>query len=135
MKIADVERYVGIAYDEDAFDCADLVVLVQREVFGRDVHLPNGRPRGIQGQAALGELSRPYAEPTSSPVDGDLVLMCEFGTNRPGHAGVYFNLAHEGWILHSNERNGCSVLHRVRDLPSFGARIQGYYRWLTGQHL
>jgi len=33
------------------------------------------------------------------------------------------------WVLHSNERNGCSVLHRVRDLPEFGLRIEGIYTW------
>ncbi len=123
------ERFVGIAYDPDSMDCADLVVLVQRELFGRSVQLPGRRPRGAAGQAALGELSRPYCLPADSPQDGDLVLMSEAPHKRPGHAGVFFYLAHEGWVLHSNERNGCSVLHRVRDLPEFGLRIEGYYTW------
>lgn len=130
MHLAEVERFVGIPYDEATFDCADFVAHVQRELFGRDVRLPNGRPRGKEGQAALGDLSRPYAERTEEPQDGDLVLMYEFGTHRAGHAGVYFKLAHDAWVLHSNERNGCSVLHRVRDLPTFGARIEGFYRWV-----
>ena len=30
MRLADVERYVGMPYDADDFDCADLVCLVQR---------------------------------------------------------------------------------------------------------
>jgi len=67
--------------------------------------------------------------PTDSPHDGDLVLMTETPHKRPGHAGVFFYLAHEGWVLHSNEKSGCSVLHRVRDLPAFGLRIEGYYAW------
>src|SRR5690606_20081983 len=108
-------------------DCADLVVMVQRELFGRDVTLPNGRPRGPRGQAALGDLSKPYGVPTDDPQDGDMVLMHDRG--RLGHVGVYFNLAHEGYVLHSNETNGCSVLHAIRDLPSFGARVEGYYAW------
>lgn len=129
MRLADVERFVAIPYDEREFDCADLVVLVQRALFGRTVQLPGRRPRGVEGQAALGELSRPYGRRTDMPQDGDLVLMVEHGQKRPGHAGVFFFLAHEGWVLHTNERNGCSVLHRVRELPDFGLRIEGYYAW------
>ncbi|MDR7193357.1 NlpC/P60 family protein [Luteimonas terrae] len=127
MRLAEVERYTEIPYCEDTFDCADCVVLVERDLFGREVTLPNGRPRGARGQAALGELSKPYGVRTDAPNDGDLVLMFERG--RAAHVGVYFHLAHEGWVLHCNERNGCSVLHRVRDLPDFGAPIEGYYTW------
>jgi len=131
MRLADVERFVAIPYDEDRFDCADLVAQVQRELFGRDVRMPSRRPRGARGAAELGSLSQPYATPREGPPqDGDLVLMFDHGERSPGHAGVFFHLAHEGWVLHSNERNGCSVLHRVRDLPGFGLRIEGYYAWV-----
>ncbi|HEL2957641.1 TPA: peptidoglycan endopeptidase [Stenotrophomonas maltophilia] len=123
------ERFVGIPYDEREMDCADLVALVQRELFGREVQMPGRRPRGVEGQAALGELSRPYCRRALTPQDGDLVLMIETPNKRPGHAGIFFFLAHEGWVLHSNERNGCSVLHRVRDMPEFGLRIEGIYTW------
>lgn len=127
MRLSDVERYTEIPYCEQTMDCADFVVLVQRELFGREVTLPNGRPRGTRGQAVLGDLSRPYGVRTDAPGDGDLVLMREGG--RAAHVGIYFHLAHEGWVLHSNERNGCSVLHRVRDLPDYGAPIEGFYAW------
>lgn len=130
MRVADIERYVGIPYDSDTCDCADLVVLVQRELFGREVRMPTARPRGRAGSEALGDLSRAYAVRTDTPTDGDGVLMFEPGQRTPGHAGVYFWLAHEGWVLHSNEKNGCSVLHRVRQLPDYGLRIEGFYRWL-----
>lgn len=130
MLLADVERFTLIPYSEQAFDCADLVLLVQRELFGRAVQLPGRRPRGITGQAAIGELSRSLAIPTAAPQDGDLVLMLEHGHRRPGHAGVYFWLDHEAWVLHANEKTGCSILHRVRDLPDYGLRIEGYYAWV-----
>ncbi|RZZ90896.1 peptidoglycan endopeptidase [Pseudoxanthomonas winnipegensis] len=130
MDLQRVERLVGILYDEQDFDCADFVAHVQRQLFEREVHLPSTRPRGVEGQAALGELSRAYAAPRDGePQDGDLVLMREIGQRRPGHAGVYFALAHEGWVLHSNEKNGCSVLHRVRELDSWGLKVEGYYEW------
>lgn len=129
MRLSDVERYTLIPYDEQKFDCADLVVLVQRELFGRDVQMPGRRPRGAEGQAALGELSRQYGRRTATPQDGDLVLMIDHGQKRPGHAGVYFWLGHEAWVLHANEKTGCSILHRARELPDFGLRIEGYYAW------
>ncbi|AZR23477.1 NlpC/P60 family protein [Xanthomonas vasicola] len=127
MRVADVDRFVGLPYDAETCDCADFVVLVQRELFGREVVLPNGRPRGARGQVALGQLSKPYGTRTDRPKDGDLVLMYERG--RPAHVGVYFWLAHEGQCLHSNERNGCAVIHRIRDLAAFGAPVEGYYAW------
>ena len=128
MRLEDVERFVGIPYSEAEFDCADLVMLVQRELFGRDIAMPQARPRGARGQLALGQLSRQYAQRVERPQDGDLVLMLEHG--RPAHAGVYFHLAHEGWVLHTNERTTESVLHRARELPAWGAPIEGYYRWV-----
>ena len=127
MRLADVERYTEIPYCEDTMDCADFVVLVQRELFGRHVQLPNGRPRGARGQLALGELSKPYGVLTDAPRDGDLVLMTERGVL--GHVGIYFWLAHEAHVLHSCERIGESVIHRARDLPDFGAPIEGFYAW------
>ncbi|MBD9534647.1 peptidoglycan endopeptidase [Stenotrophomonas sp. STM01] len=130
MRLADVERFTLLPYDEQTFDCADLVALVQRELFGRQIQMPGRRPRGAEGQAAIGELSRPYARRTEAPQDGDLVLMIEHGQKRPGHAGVYFWLSHEAYVLHANEKTGCSILHRARELPDYGLRIEGTYSWV-----
>lgn len=121
------EAFVGMVYDEHRFDCADFCAHVRRELYGHDVRLPNGRPRGEEGQVALGELSRAYAVPTSEPQDGDLVLMKRRAG--VGHAGLYFFIAGEPWVLHSNETSGESVLHRVRELPAWGAIVEGYYKW------
>ncbi|WP_115540039.1 peptidoglycan endopeptidase [Xanthomonas campestris] len=130
MRTADVERFLNIPYDADTNDCADLVVQVQHELFGREVQMPARRPRGAAGQVALGELSQASAVATTTPVDGDLVLMFDKGQIRPGHVGVFFYLAHEGWVLHTTSALGSSWLHRVRELPDYGARIEGYYTWV-----
>jgi hypothetical protein len=130
MRAPDVDRFVGIPYDTDTYDCADLVAQVQRELFGRDVQMPARRPRGAAGQAAIGGLSAAYAVPTTTPVNGDLVLMFDKGQSRPGHVGVFFHLAHEAWVLHTTSALGSSWLHRVRELPDYGARIEGYYTWV-----
>lgn len=50
MRASDVDRFVGIPYDTDTYDCADLVAQVQRELFGRDVQMPARRPRGAAGK-------------------------------------------------------------------------------------
>lgn len=121
------ERFIGIPYSEDEMDCAEFVCHVRRELYGHDVRLPNGRPRGEEGQIALGELSKAYAVPTDRPVDGDLVMMKRRAG--VGHVGLYFRIAGEGWVLHSNETNGESVLQPIRDLHTWGAIVSGYYAW------
>lgn len=130
MRASEIDRFIGLSYDPASFDCADLVAQVQRELFGRVVQMPARRPRGAAGQAVIGELSKAYAVPTAAPVDGDLVLMFDKGQSRPGHVGVFFHLAHEGWVLHTTSALGSSWLHRVRELPDYGARIEGYYSWV-----
>ncbi|UYK82319.1 peptidoglycan endopeptidase [Xanthomonas sacchari] len=130
MHARELERFTGIPYDADVYDCADLVIQVQRELFGREVRLPGFRPRGALGQARLGELSRAFARATAQPGDGDLVLMFDKGQTRAGHVGVYVHLDHEGWVLHTTSALGYSWLHRVRELPDYGARIEGYYAWV-----
>lgn len=121
------ERFVGLTYDEATFDCADFVAHVRRELHGHEIRMPNGRPRGREGQVALGELSRAYATRIEQPKDGCLVLMRRRAG--VGHVGLYYEIGGEGWVLHANETNGMSVLHRVRDLPHWGARIEGFYEW------
>ena len=124
------ERYVGWAYDPETADCADLVTLVQRELFGREVRLPNGRPRGDRGIASMDRIAGQLAIPTDIPEDGDLVLMREPGHKRSSHAGTYFHICGEGWVLHATDRLGATAwLHRVRDLPVFGCFITRYCKW------
>lgn len=130
MRFRDIQRFTEIPYDEKRFDCADLVIKVQRELFARDVVLAGKRPRGVAGQVVLGELSKAHAQRTQSPVDGDLILTRDFGQVQPGHAGVYFRLAHEDWILHTTPKIGCSVCHRLRDLPDYGLQVEGFYAWI-----
>lgn len=124
-----LDKYVGIPYDEEKFDCADFVAWVQADYFKREITLPLARPRGLRGQLALGELSKSYAKRTDTPSDGDLILFREMGNRNASHAGVYFFLDYEAWVLHSNERNGCSVFHRLTDAYEFGLHIEGFYEW------
>lgn len=130
---SDVDRFCGLPYCARTMDCADLVVLVQRELFGRTVLLPGmkrPRPLRLDQQAAELELhAASLAHRVEVPTTGDLVLMLDTGQTRPGHAGTYFFLAHEQWVLHTTHHIGASRLHRVRELPSLGLRIEGFYQW------
>lgn len=129
MRARDLDRYMDVPYCEATFDCADLVERVQREMFGRRVALPTVRPRGRVGSAALAAGARELAHRTDTPSDGDLVLMFDHGQHRAGHAGVWFWLDHEAWVLHTSERLTRSVLHRLRELPQWGLRLEGVYAW------
>ena len=124
MRARDLDRLVGMPYRPD-FNCAHFVEYAMRELFGRDVRLPGGGPRDPSSAAADYGLA-----PTDAPKDGDLVLMFEFGRKRADHVGLYFHLAHEGWVLHNNARTG-SVFHRIREFGALGLglRIEGYYEW------
>ena len=129
----DVDRFVGIPYDLRRMDCADLAIQVQRELFGRAVQLPGKRPRplrdGAQAQA-IDAMAGQLADPVAQPQDGDAVLMRDAGQPLAGHIGTYFFLNYTPMVLHTSHALGASVLHRAQDLPGYGLRIEGFYRWL-----
>ena len=129
MRASELDRYASLEYDEATFDCADFVALVERELFGRDVRIPNGRPRGIKGQAALASLAAPYAVPTDTPKDGDLVLMFDGPQKVPGHCGVWVFVDHRPQVLHINEKVGRAVCHPLDALPG-GLRLERVYAWV-----
>lgn len=121
-------QYVGLPYVPDEHDCAALAERVQREVFGRDVHLPKERADGLRGLTQQIEaLKLDYAERTETPVDGDAVLMV--GRGRLDHIGVYCLIGGQPYVLHAMRRVGSVCLHRIRELHELGLTVEGYYRW------
>lgn len=128
----ELDRFVGIPYSAAEFDCADFVSYVRQELFGHSIVMPSRRPRGLQGQVQLAQLSTSYVSPVDgAPIDGDLVLMRDLGHRRAGHVGLYFCLGGTPWVLHNTDMTGGSVLHRTRDLGNLGLIVEGYYRWKT----
>lgn len=128
----EVDRFIGIPYCPRRMDCADLAMLVQRELFGRAVQLSGKRPRPLDESAqaaAVHAYAQLLAEPASHPQDGDAVLMREAGTPRAGHIGTYFFINFTPYVLHTSHALGGSVLHRQQDLKGFGLTVEGYYRW------
>jgi len=127
-----VDRFIGIPYDARHMDCADLALLVQSELFGREVLLAGKRPRPLREEAqakAIHAYTQQLAVPVAQPLNGDAVLMREAGQALAGHVGTYLFLNYAPMVLHSSHALGSSVLHRVQDLPGYGLQIEGYYRW------
>lgn len=125
----EISRYVGLPYDAETFDCADLTVKIQRELFGRSIVLPR-RPKGARTVNAF--ISR-KAEELATPValadaaDGDGVIMCENGA--PSHIGTLFFVSGMPWVLHASASVGYSVLQRFSELAGYGLKVEGVYRW------
>lgn len=129
----DIDRYIGIPYCPRHMDCADLTLLVQREIFGRAIRLPGERPRPLDGASQrdlIAQYSEALAHPVVIPQSGDVVLMRDTGVMRAGHIGTYIHINHAPYVLHTSHALGASVLHRVQDLRGWGLHIESYYRWI-----
>ncbi len=136
--LQDAEGYVGRAYVEGEFDCASLAVLVQRELFGREVDLPAAgqRARGRRGQARDIQTMQPgLADPVTEPQTGDAVILWAATTdgtppfNRQWHVGTVFIQSGETWVLHcANESQGVA-LQRLDPMLRGGLHLDGFYRW------
>ena len=125
--------YLGVPYKARTSDCADLVIQVQKELFGREVTFPGKRPRPLTGEQQAELLDRyksDIAFRVDNPQDGDCVLMYEVGKPVAGHVGVYFFISYTPYLLHIAEwmPNG-SCLHKIQDLSGIGLTVEGYYRW------
>lgn len=125
-------NYIGIPFvahgrTHSGCDCWGLVCLVQKEVFSRAFPLfdesygiitPQENARIIDTELPLLPLER-----TSSPVEGDIVLMKIHGF--PSHVGIYLNT---GFVLQSDMwGKGVSHLERITS-PSIRTHLEGYYR-------
>lgn len=127
MKARELDRFCGLPYCARTFDCADLVALVQRELYGKHIALP-GRaareraPVATAQRALSGEIACGIAEAEAG--DGDVVLM----HSDTMHLGVLFVIAGERWVLHAFANVGYTALQRVSELRQLGVRIEGYYR-------
>lgn len=124
------QRYIGLSYTPGALDCAALAELVQREVFGRDIVLPQHRAAGVRGWTAQIEANKDdIAERTDHPSEGDAVLMV--GRGRLDHIGIYAEVQGVAYVLHAMKSAGQVCLHRLRDLPALELKVEGIYTWRT----
>ena len=138
------EAYVGRPYVEGRHDCADFVVAVLRERFGREIALPahepvdgaraslQARATGVrQWDAQIAALKGQYAAPTDAPREGDGVLMAAAARRRciGHHIGIWCAVGAESYVLHCLKGTG-SIFHPLRDLGRRALALEGIYRWL-----
>lgn len=131
------EKYVGLAYDEAEFDCAELARRVQFSEFGKKIALPSARDyHGLQGlakvnaqTAQIDRLKYDYARRiTRRPREGDGVLLISRG--RLKHIGIYCLTGGAAWVLHAASAQRQVVMTRVSDLENRGLLLEGYYEWI-----
>lgn len=123
------QRYVGRPFVAGEHDCADLVVAVAREQFGREVRLPQHAHslRGRDAQIAL--LKDTLGRPVDAPREGDVVLMRQAGRRRTlgHHLGVWCDPG-EPSVLHCLGGLG-TCLHPLYSLAKRQLEVTGIYRW------
>lgn len=120
-------RYFERVYNPDGWDCADLVLAVQLDLFGRSPQVPQDR---MQARRRLRSIFADHLEATTAPRNGDVVLMQEVGRSKPDHVGVYFVVGGEACVLHTTEKTD-TTFTRLRHLDDMGLRVEGTYTWRT----
>lgn len=130
------QGYVGTPYLLGEFDCADLAVRVQWELFDRLIALPDqrSRPSGSRGQAReIARLQAELAERIDAPVTGCGVLLFEPDGSAASapmwHIGTVFVESAVVWVLHNSFAQRSAALQRLADLQRFGMRLEGFYAW------
>ena len=150
------ESYIGRPYVEGRHDCADFVVAVMRERFGRELALPAHRTGTLAWDRQIAALKGVYAVHVAPEARGTMAppeargstvapeARGTMGTSREGdgvlmaaaarrhsvghHIGVWCAVAGEPYVLHCLKGVG-SILHPLRDLDRRALVLEGVYRW------
>lgn len=123
------EKFVGMPYIEEEFDCAHFVEQVMREQFGRELDLPKEHATDYRAQQRqIAGAKADYIEATDTPREGDCVLIISRG--RTEHIGVYCVINGLAYVLHNHRAAGRVCLHRIINLPAQGMAVENYYRWI-----
>ncbi|TDR90285.1 glycoside hydrolase [Enterovirga rhinocerotis] len=118
-----VEGLLGRPYDAQRANCWQLVVDVQRDLFGRilpggNEPLPEDRAAALQqGVEVLGWHEHP------TPQDGDVVMMSRFAGGPHDHVGTF--LADRRGVLHTDTWHGvvCDDLASLRHVRLWRPRF------------
>ncbi len=134
VTLRDAERYVGLPYVPGEFDCMDLAIKVQRELFGLDISALAGRSHGLGVRGQGREISRlrdTVATRSELAETGCAVLLTEPGDLVPSwHIGTGFLTGDLSvWVLHASAALGSVALQRLSDLRRFGMHLEGFYLW------
>ena len=123
------DKYVGLSYHK--FNCAELVQLVLRKEFKKEIHynfdMPEegnvfGMSKEIQKQSKVF-----FDKKIEYPQEGCAVLM--HGKRRLCHIGIATKIKHSWYILHSINTAKKCIRQRINSVNSYGLEIEGYYTW------
>ena len=131
MTLAIAQKFVGMPYVVGEFDCADLAVRVQREVFGKDIALPASHRLGARGHyVQINSLKDDVADRIPEPENGCAVLMTQYtGKAVLWHVGTAFIDGQDVWVLHNSALQKGAALQRLDAMRRSGFRVEGWYRW------
>jgi len=121
------DAYIGREHSE-TYDCAALVLDVEREQFGRHVNVPSHRAFYKPGENHNDEIVKyafTLADKVDVPQDGDVVLM--FNRNGLNHIGIYVDIKGTQYVLHNIAKVG-TILQKLKDITRYTLRFEGFYR-------
>lgn len=124
------EKYVGMEYVHNEFDCVHLLQLVQQNEFDRTVDIPVERDDTVFAMSNQIDFHKAeYAETVSQSEskDGDIVLMKAKG--RLNHTGILFIKNGTHYVLHNLRNVGSVAVHKIRELEKWGLIVEGIYRF------
>lgn len=122
------DKYVGLPYLPQEFDCASLAAKVSKDIFNKDIDLPVFHGETYRGQSKqILRHKDDLAIKIEKPVDGCPALF--YGRGRLCHIGVMCWIAGDWWVLHNDETSRFVVRQRLRDMTRILFKLEGYYSW------
>ena len=130
---AKAQAYVGTLYVPGTYDCGHLFLDVQRDVFGRTLHVPvtGGHAQGRARQAAqIAAVRDALAVRIDAPAHGCAVLTTSTTDNGHllWHVGTVFEFGGEAWVLHNSLAMGSAELNPLHSFAWRGLRVEGFYQ-------
>lgn len=123
-------RFLGRQFVAGEYDCADFIVDVQRDHFGKIIKLPQHATSIRSRDSQIVAVRETMAQRTTTPIEGDAVLMKMKGraSGIGHHVGLYVPIGGRAHVLHCYAGIGSS-LHRLSALSTIQLELDGFYRW------
>lgn len=118
------DEYIGRKHIERVDDCAQLVIDVQAEVFGRVIGLPVDRESDAKPRGAITH----EIDATQVIKEGDIAVLKSV-TRDAYHVGVYAFVNNAWYILHSLKDAG-TCLHKARLIGHLHLEIVSNYSFV-----
>jgi len=122
-------QYIGVPYSN--MNCGEFAICIQREVFKKKYFRAPEHPKvenPFHYNIILEKNLINYLEKKiEKPVEGCCVLMKTM--KRLTHVGVYTKIGRKDYVIHCLDSFKSSILHKIKDLTTYGIDVEGYYSW------